>query len=159
MSWQQFHNDSSFDALLMTTDKIFVLMIDGTDVWVPVNARQKDTYQYELLPDSVFDELDKMELIQFFPGDEVLVEEKKFLDGTTGLVAQQLITAAPRLDRDYLEFQFYAARNSLTLDKEAALKYREIIRRIKAQLKTGEFFYPSIVKTVMKLDELLDDTK
>ena len=133
-------------------DKIYVLQIDGTDVWVPINARQVEGKQYELLPDREFDDLDSNQLFQFFPGDIVTVEQYKFSDGSVREVAKQLVYRFSIQDRDYMEFKFYATRNELPIDTNTAEKYREIIARIKNENEAGQFFYPSILDTIEKLE-------
>jgi len=138
----------------MNLDKIYVLKIDGSDVWVPINARQLTDNQFELLSDSEYDNLDSNELFQFFPGDIVTVEQHAFSDSTVRPVARRLIHRAPRQDREYLEFKFYATRKELPLDKKTADKYWPIIERIKKEKLAGQFFYPFILDTITELENV-----
>jgi hypothetical protein len=136
-------------------DKIYVRFIDGTNSWVPINAREKSNNLYELLDDQEYNDLDSTELFEFYPGDIVEVEDSEDLDNEYQYVAKQLVSASRRPDRDYLVFKFYSTFRHLPINELTAKKYTAVIQRIKREKTEGKFFYKGILETVERLDKLI----
>jgi len=134
-------------------------LIDGTEVWVPIDAKLIHDSQFEIIVNAEFVNSDTNELYEFFPGDVVELENHVFQDGTKGKVAKKLISKGQWTDRDYNEFKFKATFGQLSLDKETANKYHKEIERIKKEKKSGKYFYPSLLDTVEKLDNLTHGTR
>jgi len=138
----------------VTTEKIHVRLIDGTEVFVPINARHIDGNRYELLDDKEYEYEDSNYLFEFYPEDIIELRQHKFSDGNVRQVAKELIQLSTRTDREYLEFKFRATLGEIPINKMTADKYRKDIERIKKEKKTGQFIYPSLLETVEKLDVL-----
>jgi hypothetical protein len=102
--------------MTLTTRKIYVHLIDGTDVWVPVEAKEIGEDQYEILDNVEYDDLDTSELFEFFPGDIVKLGQRTFSEGKTGAVARDLVKASSRTDRKYWEFMFLATEGRLEIN-------------------------------------------
>lgn len=143
----------------MTTQKIYIRLIDGTNVWVPIIAKLIQGDQFKILENPEYDDLETNELYEFFPGDKVELEQHVFKDGSKGKVAKKLISKGQWTDRDYNEFKFKATLGQLSLDKETANKYRNEIERVKKEKNSGKYFYPSLLDTVEKLDNLRHGTR
>jgi hypothetical protein len=139
----------------MTIQKIYVHLIDGTDVWVPINVKQIQGNQFEILENKIYSETDTDELFEFFPGDVVESEEHTFQDGTKGQTAKKLISKGTWPERKFNEFMYKAALKQLNIDKQTAHLFREEIERVKTEYSAGQIFYPTIVETVNKLDDLI----
>lgn len=143
----------------MTTQKIHIQLIDGTKVWVPINAKQIQDNRFEIIQDKEYENLNANELFEFFPGDIVELDKHVFEDGTKGQVAKKLISKGKWTDRDFNEFKFQVVAGQIKLDKETAVLNQEHIERIKKENKVGQFYYPSIIETVNKLDSFFKDKK
>ena len=139
----------------MTIQKIYIRLIDGTETWVPINAKLINNDQFEIIENSEFTDLDTNELFEFFPGDIVELENHVFQDGTSATVAKKLISKGQCTDRNYMDFRFKATLGLLKINKETAQIYRQEIERVKKEKSTGQIFYPSIIETVDKLEKLL----
>ena len=139
----------------MINDKIHVQLLDGTSVWTPVNAKRIDDHQYEILEDKEYTEnIDPLYLHEFYPGDIVEVGHNTFENGITGQVAKKLIKAGHWSDRKYNIFKFKATVGQITINKETADLYQNEIDRLKKEHLNGQFFYPSLLETVNKLDKI-----
>ena len=139
----------------MNTERIFIKLIDGTECWIPVSTRQIDHYQFVILDDPAFDNLDTTLLFEFYPGDTIKIGQQTLSDGTTGLVAKELISASIRPDRKYWGFMFLAAVDKMPIEPETAHKYSQEIERIKKEKASGQFFYPKVLDIVNQLDRLV----
>lgn len=140
----------------MTIQKIYIRLIDGTETWIPINAKLIDNDQFEIIENPEFTDLDTNELYEFLPGDIVELENHVFKNGTSGKVAKKLISKGQWTDRNYMEFKFKAALGLLNIDNITAQLYQQEIERVKKEKSTGQFFYPAIIDTVDKLDKLLN---
>lgn len=130
-------------------------MIDGTETWVPINARVINNDQFEIIENPEFTDLDANELYEFLPGDIVELENHIFQDGTSEKVAKKIISKGQWTDRNYMDFKFKATLGLLKINKETAKIYQQEIERVKKEKSTGQFFYPAIIETVDKLEKLL----
>jgi len=134
-------------------------MIDGTDVWVPIDARNIKGSEYEILDNKVYDDPDPNELFEFFPGDIVELESKTFKDGNKGQVATRLIIKGNWPDRKFNKFKYMATLGKLTIDLNTAEMYIEEIERLKKEFNEDQFFYPAMIETLNKLVNLLKNNK
>ena len=130
-------------------------MIDGTETWVPINAKLINNDQFEIIENPEFNDLDTNELYEFLPGDIVELENHAFQNGTSGKVAKKQISKGHWSDRNYMDFKFKATLGLLNIDKKTAQIYQKEIERVKKEKSTGQFFYPLIIETVDKLEKLL----
>jgi hypothetical protein len=135
-------------------DKVYIHVIDGTDVFIPVDARKVASEQYQLLNDEMYADGDPNCLFEFFVGDMVEVEQHRFADGKYGFVAKKLIQSGDREDRSYWEFKFKATVGQLPIDRHTVQKYKRDIERVKGEINQGQFLYPSLVETLKKLDNV-----
>lgn len=132
-------------------------MIDGTETWVPINAKLINSDQFEILDNPEFTDLDTNELYEFLPGDIVELQTHVFQDGTRGKIAKKLISNGQWIDRNYMDFKFKATLGLLKIDKKTAHIVHQEIERVKKEKSTGQFFYPSLLETVDKLDNLINN--
>jgi hypothetical protein len=133
-----------------------VRLIDGTDVFVPINAKIVGPNKFEILPDSEFDFEDPNLLFEFFPGDIVEGRQNSFSDGTNGFLASRLERPSDFPDRRFLEFKYLAAQEQIPIDKITADKYRVEIDRVQDDLRSGQIYYPPVVETCQKLKKLTE---
>jgi hypothetical protein len=137
----------------MNTERIYVQLLDGSTAWAPVNARRIDNHKFEILEDKEYtDYIDPLYLHEFYPGDIVELGPQTFENGTTEQVAKKIIKVGQWIDRKYKVFKFKATVGQITIDKETADLYQNEIDRIKKEHLNGQFFYPSLLMTVNKLD-------
>lgn len=139
----------------MTIQKIYIHLIDGTDVWVLINAKQIQDTQFEIIENKIYNELNPDELVEFFPGDVVELGEHILSDGTKTQIAKKLISKGQWPDRKFNEFKYKAALKQLKIDTHTAQNFREEIERVKKQYSTGQIFYPTIIETINKLENLI----
>jgi len=130
-------------------------LIDGTEVWVPIDAKLVQDDQFEIIENADFNNLDINELYEFFPGDIVESEQHIFMDGSKGQIAKKLISKGQWPDRKFYEFKFKATNGQLNIDKTTIQNYHDEIERIKKEYSAGQFFYPAIIETIDKLDNLI----
>ncbi len=129
--------------------KIYVDFIDGTKYLVPVNAEEIGPEMYLILDDEEYKNKDSSELFEFYPGDIVEAEDTDDLDLEYQHVAVSLISAGENsLERRYLRFKFYSTQRLMTVSKETAEEYKEVIERIVDEKRKGLFFYKGITETV-----------
>ena len=57
------------------TEKILVHVIEGAESWVPIDAQEISTYQYMILNDIKYEDIDIGTFFEFYPGDIVVVED------------------------------------------------------------------------------------
>jgi hypothetical protein len=123
---------------------------------VPIDAKKVADNQYEILEDKEYtDYIDPLYLHEFYPGDIVELGFHTFVDGTTGQVAIRLIREGQWPDRKYNVFKFRATIGQLVKDKKTADFYQIEIERVKKENLNGQFFYPSLIDTTEKLDNLI----
>jgi hypothetical protein len=141
----------TFDNLTEVTDKVYVQLIDGSHAWVPTNAHKLGDNEYLILPDDEFDENDPVNLCEFIPGDIVALELQDFQDGKSGLVCVRLIKPSNRPDKKYFHFLFKATIGEIEINFANFDNYKSEIDRIKQEFVAGQYFYPSIIKTIEQL--------
>jgi hypothetical protein len=139
----------------MTVQKIYIRLMDGTECWVPINAKLINNDQFEVIENPEFMHSETIELYEFFPRDIVQTENHAFQNGRSEKVAKRLISKGHWPDRNYLDFKFKATSGLLKNDKETALIYQHEIDRVRNEQSTGQFFYPLLIETVDKLEKLL----
>ncbi|MFD0975401.1 hypothetical protein [Salinimicrobium gaetbulicola] len=140
----------------MTVKKIYVHLIDGTDVWVPVDAIKVNPEQFEILAGDEYTHIDDPNyFFEFYPGDLVELSSHTFSNGKKEKVAKKLIRYGQSEDRKLNEFKFKATKLQLKFDRLTANMYRKEIERIKQQHAAGHVFYPAILETVEKLESLI----
>ena len=140
----------------MTSNKIYVQLLDGSTTWTLVDAKRVADGQYEILEDKGYtDYIDPLYLHEFYPGDTVELGLHVFVGGTTEQVAIRLIKEGQWSDRKYKVFKFKATIGQLIIDKKTADFYQNEIERVKKENLNGQFFYPSLIDAVEKLYNLI----
>jgi hypothetical protein len=140
----------------LTTEKIYIQLLDGSTSWVPVDALRMTDNQYEIVEDKEYTEsVDPLYLHEFYPGDIVELGFQIFHDGKTGQVAKKLIEGQWP-DRHFKEFKFMATKGQLKIDKQTAEKHIIEIERIIKEYSAGQFFYPMLIEVVYKLSNLIE---
>ena len=133
------------------TEKVLIHVIDGSDTWVPINAKQTGPYSYEILDDPEFVYDDPSVLFQFYPGDTVEVEDS--LDEVYQFKAVDLIKPSTHPDRKYLLFKYRATSNAMSIDKQTTKDFDKEIQRIRKEINEGQFVYRGIKETIKYLDK------
>ena len=133
---------------------IYIEMIDGTTCWVPTKAQLIDGNKFLILDNDYFDEDDTLILPEFIPGDTVGVVEHLFSDKTNGLLAKTLLKSSDNPSKKLFEFLFKATKQTLPIDTETKSVYLQQIQYIKERQLANEFFYPAILDTIKKFDNL-----
>ena len=129
-------------------------MIDGTTCWAPTKAQPINSNKFLILDNDYFDEDDTLILPEFIPGDTVEVAEHLFSDKTKGLLAKTLIKSSDNPSKRLFEFLFKATKQTLSIDAETKTAYFRQIQYIKERQLANEFFYPAIIETIKKLDNV-----
>jgi len=135
----------------MTTQKIYIQLIDGTKVWVPINAKKIQDNRFEIGQDKEYENLNANELFEFFPEDIVEIDEHVFEDGTKGQVAKKLISKGKWTDRDFNEFNFQVVAGQIKLDKETAILNHKHIERVKKKIQRDNFIIRQLLKLLTNL--------
>ena len=142
----------------MSAEKIYVQLFDGSTAWVQIKVDKLDLNKFKILEDGEYVDFPLKEwplhLFQFWPGDIVETAPHKFSDGQIGQVASKLVEPGIWPERKFAEFKFKASVGQLNLNEETASMFRVEINRIKRDNLKGDFFYPELLETVRKLDEL-----
>jgi len=142
----------------MSAEKLYVQLLDGSTAWVTTKAEKLGENRYKILEEGQYLDFPVNEwplhLFEFWPGDIVESEPHKFSDGQIGLVASKLIKPGQWPERKFAEFMFKATLGQLDINKETSDTFRHEIQRIKTDNVKGEFFYPAILETIKKLEEL-----
>ena len=138
----------------MKKEKIYVHVIDGTDLWIPISAKKVKESRYEILKDKEFDEMDTGTLMEFIPGDIVELGQHRFKNGKKELVAKKLITPSSRTDKQYFEFQFDCVQKRIEVSIDVQNKYERVIERIEGEMNDGQFFYPHVKEKIEELKKI-----
>jgi len=140
----------------MINNKLYIQLLDGTTIWVPVNVNRIGNNQYMILEDNEYtDYTHPLYLHEFYPGDVVESGIQTQQDGTTIEIAQKLINEGQWTDRKFNVFKFKATLGQLPINKMTADCYQNEINRVKNEYADGQFFYPSLMNTVEKLARIL----
>ncbi len=131
---------------------IYVRLLDGADVLIPVCADQLSQYRCRILDDEAFETDDPSVLFEYYPGD--IVESVETLDEECGLKAVKLLELGTYPNRKYLLFKFKATLHQLPITKETALEFGDEIARIQAETSKGVFAYRGIKETILFLIKL-----
>ena len=129
-------------------------MIDGVTCWAATKALHIESNTYLIGDNDYFDEGDSSVLPEFIPGDLVRTTEHEFSDKALGLLAKELVRPSGNPNKYLFEFLFKAAKQTLRIDMETKTNYSEQIQEVKERELSGEFFYPTILDTIRKLNEL-----
>lgn len=141
----------------VSSEKIYVYHLDGVFVWIPIEAKRINGDRFQILVDEEY-ELFRNEpwmVYEFYPGDIVELGEQKFDNGETQSVAKKLLSKGNWPERQLNEFKFRATIGNLDIDRDTALKYRDEIQRILSDHSSGQFYYPALIETSQKLNDLL----
>jgi len=138
----------------MTTVKIQIKLIDGTETWIPAMAKEITLDKYVILHSGIFENLDNTELFEFYPGDIVKLNIKDFSDGSSSYIASELLQAGNFPDRNYREFMFLILVSRVRSTENVYVKYHNEIRKAKKERDLGIFIYPQISSFIDQLDLL-----
>jgi phage terminase large subunit-like protein len=75
----------------MTEEIVYIHKVEGTNVWIPVKARQLSEHQYEILNHPEFEDSDEIHCFDNHPGEIVTLKEHTFSNGKVGKVVGKLI--------------------------------------------------------------------
>ena len=112
--------------------EVYVHMIDGTAVWVPMPAHEVSAGEYRLLDSPLFDPAGTTALLQFIPGDVVRLRD--------GRAAKLVSSSHP--DRAYWSALYGVAAGEPHLESDPVT-----VRRIASEVKAGSRrHYPAVMK-------------
>jgi len=129
------------------TDKIYVHMIDGADIWVPVEVERLNDNEFLIKTFDDFDTDDTSVIPQFIPGDIVTLKQRT-IDNKELRTAESIVKPSGNKDKNYFDFLYRTLSGDKLKDDNERLKYKDIITRIKNEIKDGKFHYPAIVNYV-----------
>lgn len=132
------------------TEKILVNVIEGAESWVPIDAQEISTYQYMILNDSEYEDIDIGTFFGFYPGDLVVVEDA--FDEEYQFKALKISSFGSYPDRKYLHFKYKATLRQIPTTPEKAVEFKDEIIRIKLEIAAGQFVYKGIKETIQKMD-------
>lgn len=130
--------------------QINVRVIDGTEVWIPIQAEQVALNKYQVSTSDYFDPNDRTVLFEFIPGDVVTITEKQFQNGSIGKIACKLVTPSHHPDKRYLELLFKVATESLPIEAISGGMYQAEFSKAKSEIEEGVLMYPAIQKVIEK---------
>lgn len=135
------------------TEKILVNVIEGAESWVPIDAQEISTYQYMILNDSEYEDIDIGTFFEFYPGDIVVVEDA--FDEEYQFKALKISSFGSYPDRKYLHFKYKATLRQIPTIPEKAEEFKDEILRIKLEMADEQFVYKGIKETIQKMDVYL----
>ncbi len=123
-----------------------------------MNSEKIDESSFKILNDDEYLELSEfpLHLFEFWSGDIVEPKLYKLSDGRIDQVASKLVEQGNWPNRKFAEFKFKATIGQLEIKQESANTYREEIERVKTKNLEGQIFYPKILETIEKLEELMN---
>lgn len=127
-------------------EKIIIHVIDGSDMWLVVNAEQieGDKYLIRDFFEEEFDADDTSILPQFIPGDLVITELKQNENGKQFRIAKTLIGPSKHEEKTYFELLYKLVMGNRPKDKLERTNYKDSIARVRKELKDGKFHYPAV---------------
>lgn len=137
-----------------TDNKIYVDLIDGTNVWVPIKTKKLDDSKFLILEIDEFDKSDTTRLLEFFPGDTVEIAEHTFMNGEVGMIAKKLVEPSTLPSRKYFDFLYKVLQKKIPFDKHTYETYKQEIARVKKDSLTGQYFYPDILKNINEIESV-----
>jgi hypothetical protein len=135
------------------TEKILVHVIEGAESWVPIDAQEISTYQYMILNDNEYEDIDIGTFFEFYPGDIVVVEDA--FDEEYQFKALKIYSFGSYPDRKYLHFKYKSTLRQIPTTPEKAEEFKDEIIRIKLEMAAGQFVYKGIKETIQKMDVYL----
>ena len=135
------------------TEKILVHVIEGAESWVPIDAQEISTYQYMILNDNEYEDIDIGTFFEFYPGDIVVVEDA--FDEEYQFKALKIYSFGSYPDRKYLHFKYKSTLRQIPTTPEKAEEFKDEILRIKHEIAAGQFVYKGIKETIQKMDVYL----
>ena len=135
------------------TEKILVHVIEGAESWVPIDAQEISTYQYRILNDIEYEDIDIGTFFEFYPSDIVVVEDA--FDEEYQFKALKIYSFGSYPDRKYLHFKYKATLRQIPTTPEKAVEFKDEIIRIKLEMAAGQFVYKGIKETIQKMDVYL----
>jgi hypothetical protein len=135
------------------TEKILVHVIEGAESWVPIDAQEISTYQYMILNDNEYEDIDIGTFFEFYPGDIVVVEDA--FDEEYQFKALKIYSFGSYPDRKYLHFKYKSTLRQIPTTPEKAVEFKDEILRIKHEIAAGQFVYKGIKETIQKMDVYL----
>jgi hypothetical protein len=135
------------------TEKILVHVIEGAESWVPIDAQEISTYQYMILNDSEYEDIDIGTFFGFYPGDIVVVEDA--FDEEYQFKALKISSFGSYPDRKYFHFKYKATLRQIHTTPEKAVEFKDEILRIKHEIAAGQFVYKGLKETIQKMDVYL----
>jgi hypothetical protein len=135
------------------TEKILVHFIEGAESWLPIDAQEISTYQYMILNDNEYEDIDIGTFFEFYPGDIVVVEDA--FDEEYQFKALKIYSFGSYPDRKYLHFKYKSTLRQIPTTPEKAEEFKDEIIRIKHEIAAGQFVYKGIKETIQKMDVYL----
>lgn len=111
------------------TEKILVHVIEGAESWVPIDAQEISTYQYMILNDNEYEDIDIGTFFEFYPGDIVVVEDA--FEEEYQFKALKIYSFGSYPDRKYLHFKYKSTLRQIPTTPEKAEEFKDEILRIK----------------------------
>ena len=110
------------------TEKILVHVIEGAESWVPIDAQEISTYQYMILNDIEYEDIDIGTFFEFYPGDIVVVEDA--FDEEYQFKALKISSFGSYPDRKYFHFKYKATLRQIPATPEKAEEFKDEIFRM-----------------------------
>jgi hypothetical protein len=110
---------------------------------------------YEILNDETyFENSGPLTVFEFYPGDIIQTEPRKFSDTTTVETAIRIIEQGQWPDRKLYEFKFKAISGELEINRNLVEIFSAEIRTIISERESGQFLYPGLSETIDKILKL-----
>jgi len=138
----------------LTTEKIYINLLDGSTCLVPVDAQKMSEYQYKILESIEYSDFEEFpfHIYEFWPGDIIEFSNHEFSDGNKGKVASRLVKSGNWPNRKLREFKFKASLKRLSNDRETTNYYFEEINCVKNEIAIGKFNYQEVIDYVTLAD-------
>ena len=124
--------------------KIYIHVIDGSDCWMPAEAKQVDDGQFEVVVFDEFDPNDNSVIPQFILGDIVTI--RKEVQGNNQFwLADRLIKRSTREDKMHFEFLYRTIIGDKLKDSIERYQFRHVIKKIRDEIENGSgIYYPAV---------------
>lgn len=131
--------------------KIYVHVIEGSDCWMVVEAKQLTKGEFEIIEFDEFDPKDNSIIPQYILGDVVNI--RKHSSGENEFwVADNLIRPSKHEDKKYFEFLYRIVTGHKPKDAIERYQFRHVITRIRKEINNGEIYYPAVKNYVLGVE-------
>lgn len=127
---------------------IYITLLEGTSVLVPVKARKINQNIYEILENDSFDSNDATSIWEFFPGDLVECRKDKDVDSNEELTVASKLIESRFPNRNLHSLVFQIVKSLGKLEQEYLLHFKDEIKILCTDSPITQSNHPIVKKWV-----------